>query len=74
MVAYPNPCADGTHIQTPEKGKLSVYNAYGQLLFSQAVEVGTFWESTSWVPGPYYLHLETETGHYSQRLLVLNQR
>ena len=74
FLAYPNPCQEGTRIQIPESGTLRVYNSYGQLLFAQRVESGSLWESTAWVPGPYYLHLETETGHYSQRLLVLNQR
>jgi hypothetical protein len=74
FTAYPNPCQEGTRIQIPEKGILRIYNSYGQLLFTQSAESGSFWEATSWAPGPYFLHLEGASAHYSLRLLVLNQR
>lgn len=74
FMAYPNPCQEGTRIQIPESGTLRVYNSYGQLLFSETVEAGSVWESTTWTPGPYFLHLETANETYALRLLVLNQR
>jgi hypothetical protein len=73
LTLYPNPATDRCTLKWPsgETGRLTVIDAAGRVVSSQAVEAGFVeLDVAAWASGLYALRFETATGSlYTGRLL-----
>ena len=68
---FPNPFNEQVQIRSQLKiKKLSLTNALGQVMFEKLVNETDFYlNSSAWLNGLYFLHLETESGVITKKLL-----
>ncbi len=71
---YPNPAQSFINVVANNISKVSVYNAVGQMIYSQDVNASfAKISSESWANGLYYVNVETTDGKVSSQKVVVNK-
>jgi len=68
---YPNPAHNIVHIKALASSKVTVYNLYGQLLYTNIISSGTLdINVNNWGPGIYIVKTESRNAMSTQKLIV----
>ncbi|MBQ8222640.1 MAG: T9SS type A sorting domain-containing protein [Bacteroidales bacterium] len=72
VVIYPNPASELVNISADNLSEISVYNASGQLVYSEKTEnTKVVIDVNTWTTGLYYISVETKNGiRTSQKIIV----
>jgi hypothetical protein len=67
---YPNPANDRLFVKFPYSGQLTVYDVFGkQILFSDISEGITNLNIGNYVPGIYFVNINTTAGRFTDKFL-----